>query len=244
MIPALKSEFRKIFTVRSTYGVLFACFLLVFTFSFVAQGYNALPATLHDPSLLANDAVSATDVLGIFGAIIAVLLVSYEYRYNLINYTLTATKRRSTIVFAKFLALSVVAVLFGLCFAALSPLLTYAGMHLKGLELVHQNIPYLSLLWRSLFSSWAYFMFGFIIALLVRSQVGSLVVMFGIAWPLQGLLPLLFKGNSKYLPYNALNNIAIAQGGLSYGKSAFVVLAYIVVVGIIATIFFDKRDAS
>lgn len=243
MLSTIKAEFRKLVTLRSSYGVVAVCLALLFLFAFYGTGFHSQPSDLAKPLLLTGQAADAVSFLGVIGALVAVLLVTNEYRYNLIVYTLTAVKNRGRVILAKLLAVSAYALLFAAIFAVLSPLLAAGGLHVHGAHYVHQSIPYASLAWRVLYAGWILFVYAFIIAMLIRNQVGALVTAFVFPGIVNQLLTLVFRGNSKYLPYQAVDNV-LHGGALSYAKAAWVAGLYIVIGMLVAWWLFLKRDAN
>lgn len=247
MFASLKSEFRKLITVRSTYVIFGLATLLVVFFAFYAEGLRVTPSALANPQLLASEAKQAVLTVGMLGALVGVLLVTHEYRYNTIMYTLTASNSRTKALLAKLLVVSGFAVVFSLFMGVLSPVLTLAGIHAKGLTLVPQHIPFGSLLWEVLFLGWGYAMFAFIFAAVVRVQVGAVSTMFLVPAMAEPLLGLLLKKDAVYLPYNALQSIVQPNGDLTHisaARAVLVVLAYLVTGWLISWQLFLHRDAS
>jgi ABC-2 type transport system permease protein len=254
MLPALRAEFRKLFTVRSTYFITGGVTVLVMLIAFLLEGWRLQPDSLHNPYQLASDITGALN-LTIFGAIIAILLVTHEYRYNTITYTLISSNSRSKVLVAKFVVVSVYAVFLTVLIGVLSPLLAYLGAHAHGLTFAHQTLHYSNLAWRSLFYGWGYGMAGLILALLARNQVASIVALFVIPGVIEQLLTeLLLKHNGVYLPFNALSQVlnGPAEGAgsssissnLSSGKAAGVYCIYLVVGVAVSWYLFLKRDAN
>lgn len=247
MFASLKSEFRKLITVRSTYVIFGLATLIVVFFAFYAEGLRVTPSALANPQLLASEAKQAVLTVGLLGALVGVLLVTHEYRYNTIMYTLTASNSRTKALLAKLLVVSGFAVVFSLFMGVLSPVLTLAGIHAKGLTLVPQHIPFGSLLWEVLFLGWGYAMFAFIFAAVVRVQVGAVSTMFLVPAMAEPLLGLLLKKDAVYLPYNALQSIVQPNGDLTHisaARAVLVVLAYLVTGWLISWQLFLHRDAS
>jgi len=248
MIAALKAEFRKVWTVRSTYLILAFVLLVAVFFGFYVSGWKIDVGALHDPGTLALDVTSAISAVSVLASLVGVLLITHEYRYNTIIYTLTASNSRSKVLLAKILVVSAFAAVFALVLSVLSPLLSVAGVHAHHLKLVPQTFHYGSLLWRSLFYSWGYAMAGLIIALLIRSQVGAIVVLFIAPSTVESLLGLILKKNVVYLPFSALSTV-IGQGmnfntTISAQRGALVFAGYLVVSGGLAWILFLRRDAN
>jgi ABC-2 type transport system permease protein len=248
MIAALKAEFRKIFSVRSTYFILVIVFLLLVLFAFYIGGYRIDTSDLHNPTTLANDVTGAVSTVAIFIALISVLLVTHEYRYNTIMYTFISAKSRSKVLLAKILVISIFAIVLTFLVGALSPLFTLLGIHAHHLKLAHQSLHYGNLLWRDLFFGWGYAMAGLLLATLIRNQVGTIIVLFVAPGTVEGLLGLLLKKNVVYLPFSALH-VVIGQG-LNYNNSitavhaAEVFGAYLLAGWLVAWFLFIKRDAN
>ena len=251
MLASLKSEFRKLLTVRSTYFITGFVVILVIFIAFFLEGWQLNGASLHNPGQLASDVTGALTVT-IFGAIVAILLVTHEYRYNTIMYTLTSSNRRSKVLVSKFIVTSLYALFLTVLVGVLSPIMAYLGIHAHGHLLVPQTLHYGDLAWRSLFYGWGYAMAGFLLALLTRNQVASIVSLFLIPTLAEQLLGvLLLKHNSVYMPFTALNQVLNGPSSAGPTSSTFspvraagIYCVYLVVGGIVAWILFYKRDAN
>lgn len=246
MIASLKAELRKLFSVRSTYVLIGVAFLFVAILSFYAKGYKATGHDLTDPMHIASSVLLAgISVPVLFGTIIAILLMTQEYRYNTIMYTLTASNSRSKVLIGKILAISI----FGLTFTAVtciaSVALAYLGVHVHGNSLVSQTIPYGNLIWRCLFYGWTSIVAGLLLATLVRSQIGSVVALFVIP-TIEQILSLLLKGNSVYLPFTSSDEVLMKPsiGHISPERAALVFSAYLLVAWAVAWVLFLRRDAN
>jgi len=253
MIATLKAEFRKLLTVRSTYIITILVVLAVSLIAFFLEGWNLKGAALHDPAQLAGDVTGALNIT-VFGAIVAILLMTHEYRYNTIMYTLTSSNSRAKVLAAKVVAASVYALFLVVLIGVLSPVMSYLGVHAHGNTLAPQTLHYGDLIWRSLFYGWAYGMIGLLLAMLTRNQVASIVALFLIPDLVEQLLGfLLLKHNAVYMPFSALTQVINGPSSaqsmptastLSSGNAALVVCVYLVVGWIAAWILFLKRDAN
>jgi ABC-type transport system involved in multi-copper enzyme maturation permease subunit len=242
MINAIKAEFRKLYTVRSTYVIFAICLLITVFFAFYIEGFKATDFATN-PGKLASEVTSAVNTLAVFGALVGLLLVTHEYRYNTIMYTITASKSRTRVFLAKLVVISVFAVVFTLAFAVLSPVLTSLAISIRGVELIPQVYDVGSLLWRALFVGWGTAMAAFIIAMLIRSQVGAIAALLLIPPTAEQLLSLLLKENAVYLPFMSLTNVLL-PGAVSASKSALVFLCYLVPSLLITWVLFLRRDAN
>jgi ABC-2 type transport system permease protein len=250
MISSLKAELRKIWTVRSTYGILIFSFFLMCVFVFWIEGIKAGDGSkpVTDPYKLASILRDAVTNLVFWGSLVGVLSATYEYRYNTITYTLTAARSRSRALLAKVTAVSVFSIVFTAFVLISTVVLLYLALSIKGFTLAHQVIP-ADLWWRVFFESWGGAMMGLLIAVLIRQQVGSIAAFFLIPSAVEPLIGLLLKNNQIYLPFIALQQVTGLEGSslphtLSHGKAALVVCAYLAVGWFIAWYLFLKRDAN
>jgi ABC-2 type transport system permease protein len=252
MIDAIRSELRKLLTVRSTYIILGLMLLLIIFFAFYGEGIQGGQQLARNRHMLANESLQAISVIGLLGAIVGILLMTHEYRYNMITYSLTASRSRSRVLFAKIIVITLFAIVLSILAGILAPVLTYLGGHVvKGVVMAPQEIPILSILLRVLFVGWGYAMFALLIAALVRSQVGAITAFLFMPVTIEPLLGLLLKHNAIYLPYSALQQVlspeaAMAAGShaLSSPMAALVALIYIVVGWAVAFVLFIRRDAN
>jgi ABC-type transport system involved in multi-copper enzyme maturation permease subunit len=249
MRATLKAEIKKLLTVRSTYFIIAFSMVLLIFFAFYISGWHINKMDLHDPTTLATDVTSAISVVSIFAALAAVLLMTHEYRYNTIMYTLTSSNSRSKVLLSKILVVSGFAIAFTLFFGILSPFVSLLGIHLHHLKLVPQTLHYSDLLWRGLFFGWGYSMAGLLLAALIRSQIGTIIVLLVAPGTVESLLGLLLKQNVDYLPFSSLH-VVIGQGmgqytnGLNPFHALLVFSAYLIVGWIVAWILFLRRDAT
>jgi ABC-2 type transport system permease protein len=247
MIPALKAEFRKVFTVRSTYIILLLVLALLIFFGFFISGWRIDTSDLHNSGTLTGDITGAVGTVSLFLGIIAILLMTHEYRYNTIMHTLTLSNSRSRVLVAKILVLSGIAIVFTFIVGALSPLLAVAGAHAHHLKLVPQTLHYSSLLWRCLFYGWGYTMTGLLVATLVRNQIGAILTLFIVPGTVEALAGLVLKKNVVYLPFSALDSVignGRYPGTITDIHAAMVFMAYLVVGWIVAWTLFLRRDAN
>lgn len=250
MMPILKAEIRKLFTVRSTYIIIAIVTALTIFFAFYVSGWRistSKPNDLLDPNTISTAVTSAIHVVSVFAALIALLLFTHEYRYNTIMYTLTASNSRTKVLLSKILVVSVFAVIFAALFGYLSPLLTVWGVDAHHLTLVPQTIHYWNLIWRSVFYSWGYAMAGLLLAALIRNQIGAIITLFIVPGTVEALLSLILKNNTVYLPFSALNDVLgqnTFSGRISYVRAALVFSGYLLVGWAVAWILFIRRDAT
>jgi ABC-type transport system involved in multi-copper enzyme maturation permease subunit len=248
MIPLVKAELRKMFTVRSTYFILGLALLIEVIFAFYASGFKANQLAFDNPNYLASQVTSAITSLGLIASLVAIMLITHEYRYNTIMYTLTSSKSRTQVFAAKFIVITLFAVLFSLIYGWLSPLLVSLGANLHGLHVVNQHFDVWSLMWRAVFVGWGFVMFASILAISIRAQVGAIAAVFLVPSTVESLLGLLLKQNQVYLPFSSLNVVIGTNGAthtpITVTHAALVATAYMVFGLLVSWILFVRRDAN
>ena len=248
MLSALKSELAKLLTVRSTYALFVFCVVLMGIFNFYALGVKASPQALaQDPSYLMRNTFQAIQNLAMLGSLVGILLVTHEYRYNTVVYSLTAVNSRTKVLLAKIIAVSMYAVVFTIGMGILAMLMLKVGLAIGGHDLIPQTINYHELIWRSLAYMWGVMMLGLLFAALVRSQVAAIATFF--IWPalVEGLATLLIHNNAYYLPFNLLGTVISGQSllhGVGTVKAFLIVLATLVGGWIVAWVLYLRRDAN
>jgi ABC-type transport system involved in multi-copper enzyme maturation permease subunit len=249
---SLKAELRKLFSVRSTYIMLAIAFAIVIFFSFYVIGWRAQPSNLIDKNFLADNISDALMTVTFFVGLISILLVTHEYRYNTIMYSLTNTNSRSKVFYSKILVITGLSIVYTLIVASLVPLMIFLGIHAHGLKLVPQTFFFRDILWRCLFYGWGYSMAAIILAFIIRNQIATIVTLLLAPNIIDGVLSLLLKKSIVYLPFDALqsilgsgkDNFAGSQNSITPFHAALVVLGYLAFGWLVAWILFLRRDAT
>lgn len=244
MAPILKAEFRKLFTIRSTYFIAAACFVLIVIFSFYGEGIKGA-GSVYNPEKITSLLSNMVGLLSFFSALIAIFLITHEYRFNMIMYTLTAVNSRAKVLIAKLIAVFGFTILFLVMGVGIALASVYSGLNLAGLPpLVAQHIDVIDLGWRIFYYALAYSLFGLLLGFLFRNVVASISVLFLLP-TVEQLMTFVLKDNVKYLPNMSLSQV-IPTGSpvLSPGKAAFIFGIYLVVGWAVAWYLFEKRDAN
>jgi len=242
MMASIKAEFRKLFTVRATYITMLIGLAMIGLFAFYGQGL-AFKGPVP-PDYLQHQASDAVNALALLVGIIGILLMTHEYRYNTIMYTLTASNSRSKTLFAKIFAVSVVALVLTFAIAALSPLAATLGLTIKHTPIPAQTFYFKDLIWHVALYGWGFAMAGLLFAVIIRNQIGVILAFFFLPTTIEPLLSLVLKDNAHYLPFLALGTVINHNDQMSAAKGAAVFLSYLVVGWIIGWILFVRRDAN
>lgn len=264
MIPALKSEFKKLTSVRSTYGWCIVALVFLIIGAFYADGFKDSANILAGPDkgtlFIAGTLAHLPNVIALFGGLIAILLITHEYRYNTIIYTLTASNSRTKVVFSKILTVIGFTFVYSILFTAISVGFIYAGAAAAHHVIPHQDINYLAFFGKTLFFVEGYALAALLFGTIIRNQVGAIAALLILPGTLESLLALVLKKNSVYLPFTALSQVTqpptlkgavpahpahdLVTGYLSPVKGAVVFSCYLVGVWIIGWYLFLKRDAA
>ncbi len=245
MIPALRSEFRKLMTLRSTYVILGLGLLLVILMDGWVNGYKHLEGI--GGGFLARIITSTIQGTSFLLGLIILLQITQEYRHNTIYHTLTLIRHRKTVVFAKAIVASLTMLAGAGVFILVGVACGVAGLAASGEAMGAQSIAWGDIVAKGAMYIWGAGMFALILGLLLRNQVSAIVMyLFGVNIAEQ-LLSLLLKSNAGYLPFRALEGVIVQPnmpGLFSPEKSMVIVLAWIVAGGAAAWFFFERRDAN
>ncbi len=256
MLPLIKAEFRKLLTLRNTYVFTGLSLLFLGIYAFWADGVKA-HGPISDHEYLSNLAIGAPQVTGLLMAMVAILAVTQEYRFNTIMYTLSASNSRLKVLFAKVVCMSGYAIVVSAVFATLSPLLSLVGLHISGVTLPHQYIDVYSLVWRVLFYGWGLSMLGLIFGFILRNQIAAIVTFLMIPSTVETLIGIALLKNSRYyLPFTTLDQVlshayktlpngeASTTPIMSFAHAAVLFGLYMAVGWTVSIVLFLRRDAN
>lgn len=247
----IKAEFRKLFSVRSTYILTILAWLVAIVMSFIVgyKGNNYL-----NPSAVQDSIFGVLRFVGLISAIVSILLLAHEYRYNTINYSFTLGNSRSRVLASKFIVLSVYSIVLGLVSVFIVLGCFHFGVAARGHQLVPQVFNVIGttgnywpgLLLQSAFYVWGMSLAALIVTALLRNLVASIAFIF--VFPgLENLTSLISKTLTSYMPFTDLGAVLkLDRGeiGFSAGKSMIIFLIYLAVFSFIAWRLFLKRDAN
>lgn len=250
MLGTIKSEVRKLLSVRSTYVVAIIVVGLSALVNFYVEGYwgqsGSAAATLQ-PVAYREIIGNGVGMAALFISIIAVLQMGHEYRHNMITYTLTANARRTQVLLAKIMVIGVFSILAGLFVGVFSIAMYRLGLSLRGADLPPQEFDYAVMALRVAIYSFAYGMVGLLVTILLRNLIGAIVLLLLAPTTVEPLLGLLLKDNTVYLPFSAMDHIlgaAMMQGDLTPNAASMLTILYIGVLGTITWLVFVNRDAN
>jgi len=244
MVEALRSEFRKLYTVRSSYVIFVIALALTALVGGFAMPMDVVKDQLAMPSFLADRVIIILSIVSLLVGVAAILQFSHEYRYNTITYALTSARSRTKLLLAKVVVLSVYAAVFTLVLGGFALVALLVGLDIQDKTLASQVLPWGELLWKGLFVAWGYAMIGLILVGLARNQVFGVATYLAMPMIVEPLLALALKDNAWYLPFMAMNAVTSNPEELSSGKGALVVLCYVVIGWAVSWALFLRRDAN
>ena len=206
-------------------------------------GFKDVEKAGVNSGVLSNALLNTTSTMGVFIAIITALMIGHEYRYNTITYSLTSVNRRIKLFGAKYVVLAVFALVYTAVVALLSWVFFAVGQSLAGVNTVAQQVQVWEVVWRSAVMSLGMMTYAFVISFILRNLIGAIVLILMMPTTIEGLLSLLLKEDTKYLPFTALNSLT----NISTTQLTSVLLtisAYVVGGLVIAYWLFQKRDAN
>lgn len=254
MYAALKSEFQKLLTVRSTFVISLLALVMIAIFAFYVEGLRGISGSASSelsPRAIEEIIVNAGGTVAAFSAIIAVLFMVHEYRYNTIVYTLTACKSRSKVLLAKIVTVTSYVVFFTLFAMAFAVGCYYLGLSLRDATLPPQDWNAAGAVGKALVYNISFSLIGLLTAIITRSIAAAVALIFLVPNTVEPLIGLLIKDNAVYLPFAALEKVvatsasqSLVQGELAPGKAILIVSAYLIVGWAITWSLFLKRDAN
>lgn len=248
MIANLRYEMFKLLSVRSTYvaSILALLFSGLVVITHIVD-YKGLPGDLKTDSL-ASVMLDTPIAAAMIAAVIAILFVIHEYRYNTVAYTLVGSRSRTKALLAKLVSVFSYAALLGALCVGLGMACYYIGLTARGAEIPAQNFDVLATFVRSVGYVVGMALFGMLFAVLARNIVMAVVGIFILPLAVEPLLGVLLKDNIAYLPFTALTQIVMPAGApdtlVSPARGALIFSGYLVVGWIIAWLLFLRRDAN
>lgn len=303
MIASIRSELRKLLSVRSTYILVMVALALVVVFAYFGTSANTYEEAVCEstgevlygrgqtdarldtasPEEVCGGEVSYSmktvndlpkekllfnlqetmPVIAMFIAIIVVLQMGHEFRYNTINYTLTTSSRRSKVLLSKITVNILFTVIVTLLAIGVSVIVTHIAINLKGLTLPAQDYDWLYILVRHAGYALAYALFYLGTIVLVRNLIAGVIAIFLLP-TIDGIGGLLLAlGDiepTRVLPFSALDrfgNVAADVASISAATVEFadipsnpatmlgagaVFAAYLIGLWVIAWLLFVRRD--
>ncbi len=254
MLHALKSEIRKLLSVRSTYVILFLVLVFTAIYAFYVEGYRGLSgsgASQVNEYALREIVLIATTTGSIFLAVIGILFIVHEYRHNTIMYTLTASNSRTKVLGAKLLALLGFSVAFTAICGLFGLLSYFIGISLRDVSLPEQTFDTINIIGRIMFYNLTYALFGMLLAIITRNIAAAIILLLITPTTVEPLIGLLLKDTAGYLPFTALEkataihgDVSMFPGSLSTASSYAVVIVYLLIGWLVAWWLFLRRDAN
>lgn len=252
MIDALKFEWVRIRTVRSTYWLIAAALVLnvVVAFSVAwATRNEPLNPELVGAVVTGGGPLSPVPFAAVFLAVVGIFATGHEYRYGTVQPTLTTVPQRSTLLAAKLLVLGATAVVVT-ALSLLANVLTALVVWGEVPGLVTQALPgylVLVLLWTVLGAALAQLFRGvpsalvviMVVPLIVEQLVISLAFVPALDWLAAVIKFLPFTAGQQLVALSKATELEFLDRWVSGGVFAMFVAAVLAV----AWTLFTRRDA-
>lgn len=202
---------------------------------------------------LANNISGSIGAVALF-AVLAILLMAHEFRYNTIAYTLTAANSRSKVLLSKMIVVITSTAVLTTLMILLTVAATYLAVHIKGLNLPQQDIDWVAVPARLLAYLLSFSLLGLALITLLRNLTAAIVAIFMLPIVDSILAGLLRKNNiepTDWLPFSALDRISsslnngVADTSLpSVSRAVLTFGAYLIIIWAVSWYLFLRRDAN
>ncbi len=264
MTALVRSELLKVFTTRLWWGLLIGVVLtsagfavLIALVSGLSQGDGPPAPGLDDPAVVRGVYTAGLGTAYLFALAFGIISMAGEYRHKTMTATMLAAPRRTTVVLAKLVAVTVVGLGYGVAAIA-------GGVAAGALVIVIRNgelfltsegVPSALLLSVVAIALWA--VLGLGVGTLIRNQVAALLIAVGVAWIAEPIAAFALNAAgagrvAQYLPSQATSAIvspSTAGAGidinlLPWWGGALVLLGYAVVAGALGALITLRRDIT
>lgn len=252
MIHLLRSEWRKVTTVKLGWGMLLGAMALA-ALGVVAQiasngvrGSAALPLTAA--ATQKSIAASASSAY-LFSIVVGIILITTEFRHFTSRPTFLIEPRRGLVIVAKILIAAVVGIIYGIVCAALTAAIMIPWFSAKGITIGWLDHGVLQSLISDVIVIAIFAVVGIGVGVLVRNQIaaviGALVYLF-VLEPLINIIPVV-QNVYPYLPGAAAAAITGATRGsgsshLDALQGGLVLLGWGLLFAVGGWIFTIRRD--
>ncbi len=240
----LKSEFIKLFTIRSVYVMTLIVIALVITVSVASLLQQDLTGGEILPTTIENSLFGGVSIAAQLAAVFAVILIGHEYRYNLIHHTLTVNRSRSVILIAKIITTVCYALAITILAAAIGYLSSIIAFNFVEESAPAQIIDVSKLIFHSFIYVTSFTLIGLLLGFLFRTIVAPIVILILAPGTIEPLLGLLLDDKQKYLPFTSIQSLVLPGMETDVVQSIATISVYLVIGWAIVWYRFHYRDAS
>ena len=246
------AEIRKLRTVRTTWVLTILGWLLVVLSSSVFVFVEDFSGTFRGVDAEVAAAVDQIGSNSVIILIVAILLVTTEFRHGTIGRTLQLTPSRTRVLTAKTVTGAAYAVAFFLTSLAVVAVVVAIGAAVHGVS-IDVGPETLGALWQGPVGLVLNAAFGVAIGALLRSQVVTITVTLVWLFIAEQLVAGLLPDVGRWLPFQALNALFLSDEVLAQvpegqlmpldaGVALAVFLAYVAVAVVAAGVLLRTRD--
>jgi ABC-2 type transport system permease protein len=243
VLPQIRTEFRKIATIRSPWLLLAAGPVIVVA---GVSGLVASGGNVHDPAVQ-NQALAHVGLAAVFTLMFGILAVAGEYRHGTITDTFLSFPGRGRVIGAKLAVYGLTGAVAGFVSAAVALAATAAWWAAKG------GATHLHGIWPALAggvaANCAFAVIGVGLGALIRNVTGAIAL--ALAWIalIEGIAGQLLGGLARWLPFSAseaLDRSAIPPAArlLPQWGGGLVLLGYAAAFAAAAALVTLRRDVT
>ncbi len=208
MIALLRSEWRKVTTIKLGWGMLLGAMALA-ALGVVAQiASNGTPGTgvppLSDPETQKSIAASASSAY-LFSVVVGIILITTEFRHFTSRPTFLLEPRRGLVIAAKAVITAGVGLLYGIACVVVSLAITVPWLSAKGVHVDWVANGLVVVMVGALFVVAIFAVVGLGVGVLFRNQVAAVIsalTYLFVVEPLVAIVPVVREGY-RYLPGGA-----------------------------------------
>jgi hypothetical protein len=242
MIEQLRSELRKLRTIRTAALILLAAAALTLLGVFV-EGLSPALAELAQEDQQ-RTLLGAGSAAGFFATLVGVITVTSEFRYGTIRPTLLFEPRRRVVLAAKLVAAALAGILFAVVCMGVSLGVGRAILAARDVNVVLTGADTLALVFGAIAASAFGAMLGVAVGTLIRNQVGAILAIVAYAFLVDAVLFAAVPSVGRFLPGKAGDALSgqPVEHLLTPGAGAAVLVAWTLALVGMATVRDDHSD--
>lgn len=249
MTRLVSSELLKVRTTRTVWWLLLATLALTALTVSLNVGFAGTDETPPiDSEFTQRNVFASAGAAYLFPLILGILGMTGEYRHQTVSATFLVEPRRGRVIAAKLIAYAILGLLFGIAAVALTLVLAFPLLRLRGVETLAAGVDVPAILLAGLVTLALYAIVGVAVGALLRNQIAAVVG--ALVWVLvvEALVINLLPEIGKWFPGGAAS--AMVQANVTTGDllppwgGGLVFLAYGLVLAFAAQLLTVRRDIT
>lgn len=249
MTRLVNTELLKVRTTRTVWWLLIATLALTALNLSLTVGFAGTQGSPPiDSELTQRNVFASAGAAYLFPLILGILGMTGEYRHQTVSATFLVEPRRGRVLAAKLIAYALMGLLFGIASAALTLILAFPLLRLRGVDTLAAGVDVPAIILASLAATTLYAVVGVAVGALLRNQIAAIVG--ALVWVLvvEALVINLLPEVGKWFPGGAAG--AMVQANVTTGDllpawgGGLVFLAYGLALAVAARLLTVRRDIT